>query len=181
MDSQLQIFQSNLQKTFSHVKSEYAKLQTGRASTALVESIPVEAYGQVQQLKAIAGVSVQDARTILIQPWDKTIISSVEKALVKANLGTSPVNDGAQIRIILPQMTEERRWDLVKIVKELAEEARITVRKLRQEVHTNSKKDATRTEDQHRMFEADVQKAVDAMNKDIESLAKKKEEEIMKI
>lgn len=181
MDPKLQSFQSDLQKTIAHLKTEFAKLQTGRASAGLVEHVMVEAYGQKQPLKAIAGISVQDGRTIVVQPWDKSILIAVEKALQKAELGTSPVNEGAQLRIVLPSMTEERRHDLVKVVKTLAEEARISARKQRQEVHVSGKKDAGRSEDEHRGFEENVQKAVDAANKEIGDLAAGKEKEIMTV
>ncbi len=181
MDPQLSALQAGLQKTIDHLKSECAKLQTGRASPALVENVSVEAYGQMQPLKAVAGVAIQDAKTIVVQPWDKSIIGSVEKALIKADLGTMPTNEGSQIRIVLPPMTEERRKNLVKIVKELAEEAKIAARQHRQEFHTNLKKVTGRSEDEHRTFEEAVQKAVDGANREIEELAKKKEEEVMKI
>src|SRR3989344_4998581 len=181
MQQALPIFKAGLRKSIDHLKTEFGKLQTGRASAALIENVPVDAYGQIQPLKAVCGVSVQDAKTLLVQPWDKSIISDVEKALVKANLGTMPTNEGAQIRIVLPPMTEERRRQLAKIVKELAEEAKISIRQQRQEVHTNAKKDTSRSEDEQRGFEDDVQKEVAAANKEIEDLAKHKEEEIMKV
>lgn len=181
MDHQLVAFQNNLKKTVDHLQSEFAKLQTGRASPALIENVLVEAYGQIQPLKAVCGISVQDAKTIVVQPWDRSILSDVEKALIKADLGSMPTNEGAQIRIVLPPMTEERRKHLVKVVKELAEEAHISIRQQRQEVHTNTKKDAGRSEDQHKSFEDDVQKAVTSANREIEDLSKKKEEDVMKI
>jgi ribosome recycling factor len=174
-------FQSGLQKTIAHLKSEFSKLQTGRASASLVENVSVEAYGQRQLLKAIAGISVQDAKTIVVQPWDKSVTADIEKALQKADLGTNPVNEGSQIRIVLPPMTEERRKRMSGIVHELAEEARISIRQQRKEVHTNAKKDAERSEDEHRSFEEDVQNAVDQANAEIEEIAKKKEEEVMKV
>jgi ribosome recycling factor len=172
---------SGIQKTTDHLKSEFARLQTGRASASLVENVLVDAYGQKQPLKAVAGISIADARTITVQPWDKSVLQDVEKALTKADLGTSPVNEGTLIRIVLPPMTEERRKQLVKVVHELAEEARIAIRQQRQEVHTNAKKDESRSEDEHRDFETSVQKEVDKANAEIEGLAKKKEEEVMKV
>lgn len=181
MDAQIQSLKSELQKTIAHLKEEYAKLQTGRASASLVENIQVEAYGQKQPIKAIAGISVQDAKTIVIQPWDKGTVGDVEKALVKADLGTMPVNEGTLIRIVLPPMTEERRRDMVKVVKDLAEETRVSVRRHRKEFHSNAKKDTDRTEDEHRDFEEDVQKEVDRANREIEEIAEKKEEDVMRV
>ena len=181
MDPLLQPLQSGISKTIDHLKSEFAKLQTGRASAALVENVQVEAYGQKQPIKAIAGISIQDARTITIQPWDKSVLADTEKALIKADLGTTPVNDGVLLRISLPPMTEERRGQLTKVVKELAEEARISIRQQRQEVHTNSKNDKDRSEDEHRDFEREVQKFIDKANEEIEEIAKRKEEELMTV
>lgn len=181
MDSNLQNFQSHLRSTIEHLKAEFARLQTGRASAALVENVLVEAYGQTQPLKAVAGISIADAQTITVQPWDRAVMADVEKALIRADLGTSPVNDGVMIRINLPPMTEERRLQLVKVVKELAEEARIAIRQQRKEVHTNAKKDSGRSEDEHKTFEDAVQKDVDAANKEIGELAEKKEEDVMKV
>lgn len=181
MDASLTNFQSNLQKTVEHLKFEFSKLQTGRASAALIESVPVDAYGQIQPLKAVCGISVQDAKTLLVQPWDKSILADVEKALIKANLGCMPTNEGSQIRMVLPPMTEERRKQLVKVVKELAEEAKISVRQQRQEIHTHAKKDASKSEDEHRTYDGYIQKAVDHANSEIDNLAKKKEEDLMKV
>jgi len=181
MDQQFSTFQGHLTKTIEHLKSEFSKLQTGRASAALIEGVLVEAYGQIQPMKAVSGISVQDAKTMLVQPWDTSILADVEKALIKANLGCMPTNEGSQMRIVLPPMTEERRKQLVKVVKELAEEAKISVRQQRQEVHTNAKRDTSRSEDEHRTFEDNVQKEVDKANSEIEDLAKKKEEDVMKI
>lgn len=181
MDPQLSSFQSGAQQTIVHLKSEYAKLQTGRASAALIENVHIEAYGQKQPLKALAGISVQDARTIVVQPWDKGTMADIEKALQKADLGTSPVNDGTVIRINFPPMTEERRTQMASIVHELAEEARISIRQQRKDVHSNVKKDPDRSEDEHRDFEREVQKFVDKANEEIEGIAKRKEEEVMTV
>lgn len=181
MDPKLQPFTQGAAKTVEHLLSEYSKLQTGRASAALIEHILVESYGQKQPLKAVASVSVQDAHTIVVQPWDKGVLEAIDKALTVANLGTMPVNEGAQIRIVLPPMTEERRKDLVKIVKELLEEARISIRQQRHDAHSSSKKDEDRSEDEHRDFEAALQKEVDKANAEIEDHAKKKEDDVMKV
>ena len=129
----------------------------------------------------MAGISIEDGRTLVVQPWDASILRDIEKALQLADLGTNPVNEGARIRIVLPPMTEERRQHLCSRVRELAEEARISVRQQRQEVHSNAKKDESRTEDEHRDFEEALQKEVDTINKEIEELAEKKEEDIMKV
>ena len=179
--SDVTAFKADLEKSIVHLRQEYAKLQTGRASSFLVESVQVEAYGQKQPLKNVASISVPDARTILIQPWDKTVLKDVEKALQIADIGSNPVNEGTQIRLSLPPMTEERRKQLVKHVKELAEEARIAIRQHRQEYHKNAKKDESRTEDEHRDFENALQEEVGTANEQIDDIAKKKEEEVMTV
>ena len=181
MDATLATLQSSIRHTLDHLKAEFARLQTGRASAAVIENMSVVAYGQSQPLKSIAGITVQDARTMVVQPWDRGILGDVEKALQQAELGTHPVNDGTIIRIVLPPMTEERRKQLVKVVLKLAEEARISVRQLRQEFHTNAKKDKSRCEDEHFRIEKQIQEAADQANTDITDLAKCKEQEIITI
>lgn len=172
-------FQKDAERILQHLQVEFSKLQTGRANPAIVENVDVEAYGQRVQLKTVAGVSVQDARSIVIQPWDKSLLGAVEKALQIANVGANPVNDGLAIRLNLPPMTEERRKDLVKIVHKLGEEARISVRQVRQTAHDKIKEE--KDEDVKRTAEGALQKEVDAANGKIDDLRKKKEEEIMKI
>lgn len=181
MDPVTAQLQLHLKSTIEHLKTEYARLQTGRASAAVVEHVQVDAYGQMQPLKAIAGISIQDARTIVVQPWDRGIIGNIEKALQQGNLGTNPVNDGTVLRIILPPMTEERRKSLVKTVHALAEEAKISVRQQRQQVHTNVKKDKSRSEDEHFRLEKQAQELVDRTNAEIGELAKRKEQEMMTV
>lgn len=178
-DPRIAAFTTHAAKILTHLKGEFAKLQTGRANPAMVEHVSVEAYGQRQELRALAGVSTSDARTIVIQPWDRSILKDVEKALQQANLGTSAVNDGVVLRINLPPMNEERRVQLKKVVHQLAEESRITVRKARQEAHDVIKTE--KDEDVRATMTEQLQKAVDEANEGIAEAAKKKEEELMKI
>lgn len=178
-DPRLQTFQTSIANVLQHLQGEFSKLQTGRANAALVEHVEVEAYGQRQPLKNVAGISVSDARTIVVQPWDRTVMQAVEKALQLANLGASPVNDGTVIRLNLPQMTEERRISLKKVVSTLAEESRISVRKHRQEAHDLIK--AEKDEDVKETLLEQLQKVTDDANAKIADAAKRKEEELMKI
>lgn len=178
-DPRLATFQAEIQKVLQHLQNEFSKLQTGRANASLIEHVDVEAYGQRQPLRNVAGITVSDARTIVIQPWDKSVMQSVEKALQQANLGTSPVNDGTVIRINLPPMTEERRVHLKKVVSQLAEEARISVRKHRQDTHDRIKTE--KDEDVKETLLEELQKTVDDANAKIAENAKKKEEEVMKV
>ncbi|MEK7218255.1 MAG: ribosome recycling factor [Patescibacteria group bacterium] len=178
-DPRITSFHAEADKVMQHLKMEFSKLQTGRANAALVEHVEVDAYGVKQPLKSVAGITVQDARTIMIQPWDRSVLANVEKALRQVDTGSSPVNDGVVIRITLPPMTEERRTKLKKIVATLAEEARITIRKQRQEAH-----DVIKTEKDEDVKETQLeqlQKAVDEANAKIADASKKKEDELMKI
>lgn len=173
-------FGTESDKVLKFLQTEFSKLQTGRASAALVEHVEVEAYGHRQQLKTLAGITVQDARSLVIQPWDRSILANVEKALQTANLGTSPVNDGQVLRINLPPMTEERRKELTKVVQKLAEEAKITLRQHRQAVLDKIKAEE-KDEDARFTQQDEIQKLVDKMNLQIEDLRKKKEQEVMTI
>lgn len=178
-DTRIAQFHAHGGKILQFLSGEYAKLQTGRANAGLIEHIEVEAYGQRQPLKTIAGISVTDARSMTVQPWDRSILANVEKALQQSTLGVNPVNDGVMIRINLPPMTEERRRQLAKVVHQLAEEARIALRKYRQEAHDAIKPE--KDEDVRETLNKDLQKEVDALNLNIGETAKKKEQEIMTI
>ncbi|MFA6523008.1 MAG: ribosome recycling factor [Candidatus Peribacteraceae bacterium] len=178
-DARIAAFQIEVEKALSHLKTEFSGLQTGRANAALVERVQVEAYGVKQELRAIAGISVQDGRTIVIQPWDRSVLQAIEKGLSQVDLGTSPTNDGIVIRITLPPMTEERRTHLKKMVTQLSEDARIQIRKKRQELHDSFKQE--KDEDVKETLQKELQKAVDDANTKIGESAKKKEDEVMKI
>lgn len=178
-DARLAQFSADGQKVLQYLLSEFSKLQTGRANAALIEHIDVDAYGQKMQLKAVASISVQDARTIVIQPWDKTVLGAIEKAVQQSNMGVNPVNDGVVIRISLPMMTEERRKELQKIVHKLAEEARISLRQHRQKAVDAIKQD--KDEDVRSTLEGLLQKEVDAFNGKIDDAREHKENEVMKV
>lgn len=168
------------QKILSHFQGELSKLQTGRASSALVEHMNIELYGSKQPMKNIASISLPDARSIQIQPWDKGALSAIEKAIQVSGLGINPVNNGISIILNLPMMTEERRKDLCKIVKKMGEDAKIAIRQARHEAMDAMKK-AELPEDQLKGGEKKLQEHVDKSNKEIEETASKKEDEIMKI
>lgn len=178
-DAVISRFQQEAEKILTYLHGEFSKLQTGRASAALIEHVEVEAYGQRQPLRTVAGITVADARSIVIQAWDRSILQNIEKALQQGNLGTSPVNDGTVIRLNLPPMTEERRKQLTKVVSQLAEEARISIRKARQDIHDTIKRE--KEEDVRETLIERLQKSVDEANAKIAESAKKKEEEIMTV
>ena len=178
-DPRIDLFKIEIEKVVSYLHTEFAKLQTGRANASLIEHIEVNAYGQRQQLKAVAGISIQNARTIVVQPWDKSIIGDVEKALTEANLGISPVNDGSVVRINLPPMTEERREGLKKIVHKLAEEARISIRQQRDKVREDIKEE--KDEDVRYTLLEVLDKAAKEGNGKIDESLKAKEKEVMTV
>lgn len=184
MDAELQQLQAELDKTVSHLQEEFSRLQIGRASSALVEQLEVEAYGVKQPLKTIASISVPDAKTVQIQPWDKANLGPIEKAIQISDINISPVNDGASIRLNIPPLTEERRKDLAKIVHKLAEDARIVVRNARQKVHEKIKekeKAGEITEDDARGADKKMQEKIDQTNQKIEDLAKSKENDVLTV
>ena len=178
-DNRIVAFQQDADRILHFLQTEFGKLQTGRANPSIVEHVEVDAYGQRMQLKTVASISVQDAKTIVIQPWDKAVIQMIEKALQMADIGMNPVNDGVVIRLNLPPMTEERRKQLQKVVQKHAEEARISVRQARQKVHDAIKADPNET--LRGSLTEQLQKEVDTANGRIDDMRKKKEEEMMKI
>ncbi len=176
--------EAEMKKVIDHLKTEYSHLQIGRASASLVEGVMVEAYGSNQPLKALAHISVPDAKTIQIQPWDKGTLQAIEKGIMISNMGLTPNNDGIVIRINIPPLTEERRRDLTKVVNKLAEDARISIRHARQTVMDKiraQEKAKEISEDIGKGLEKKLQDKVDAMNQDIEMLSKTKEADVMKV
>ncbi len=175
---------SEFNKAIEHLKEEFSRLQIGRASSALVENVPVEVYGNTQPLKAVASITIPEPRTITIQPWDKGNLAAIEKGIVGIGIGLNPVNDGNFVRINIPPLTEERRKELTKKVGALAEDARIRVRNARTDAHNEFKKLKTSsdiTEDDWHDADKDLQKKVDDVNDKIAELAKNKEQDIMTI
>ncbi len=183
-DGLLQQADTEFKKVLEHLKTEYSHLQIGRASASLVESVMVESYGSKQPLKNLANISVPDAKTVQIQPWDKGLLKAIETGIQMAQLNLTPSNDGIVIRINIPPLTEERRRDLTKVVGKLAEEAKISVRHHRQASMDKLKsmeKGKEITEDELKGAEKRLQEKVDSANKDIEMLAKNKEKDVMTV
>ncbi len=171
--------ESEFGKAVEHLKSELATLRTGRASASLVEHINVEYYGAAAPLNTIAQISVPEPRQIAIQPYDKNSLKDIEKAIQASNLGINPVNDGTFIRLTIPQMTEERRKELVKIVGQMAERARVAIRNVREEIWKEIQK--ITQEDDKQAGKEDLQKVVDKYNEEIKKTAEAKEKEVMTI
>ena len=176
--------QPEFEKSIEHLKQELASLRTGRASTALVEHLEVEYYGAKTSLIQIAQITIPEPRMIAIQPYDKSVLKDIEKAVQASNLGINPVNDGNFIRLTIPQMTEERRKELVKIVSQMSERGRVAVRNIREEIWkemTRMEKDGKISEDDLRRGKEDLQKIIDKNNEEIKKLAEAKEKEVLTI
>jgi ribosome recycling factor len=165
----------------AHLKQVYGGLQAGRASASLVDDIQVESYGSMMPIKNIANISCPDARTLRVEPWDKAMVGAVEKGIVLADIGITPQNMGSHILLPIPPMTEERRKKLVKIVHEEAENAKISIRNARQEAMKKMKADEELSEDEKKRLEKKIQDAIDARNKEVDELAKKKEADILTV
>lgn len=174
-------FKGNFDKAIEFFKEDISGLRTGRASAAIVEDIMVEAYGTHQTLKSLASINIPDAKTVNIDPWDKSILAAVEKSVRDSGLGLNPVNTGSQIRIFLPELTSERRNELIKILHQKEEAARIAIRKVREEVKEmiKSGEDSGEVgEDEKYRLEEDLDKMVKEYNDKVKEITDKKEGEI---
>jgi ribosome recycling factor len=168
-------------KVIEHLKSEITGLRTGRATPALVEDIIVDAYGVKQAMKAVASISVLDAKTLTIDPWDKSLIQAIETALNNSNLGINPVNDGKLIRLPLPELTKERREELIKVLHTKLENARIAIRKTREDVRNKIdklEKNKEIAEDEKFKMQEDLDKSVKEYNEKIKQIGDDKEKEV---
>jgi ribosome recycling factor len=175
---------AKMQKNLDHTLHEFSGVHTGKASPALVEGVMVEAYGSTVRLKECAAIHTPDPRMISVQPWDKSLLKPIEKAIQMANIGINPVIDGPSVRLPLPEMSKERRQELTKVAHRLAEEGRVAIRNTRRdgvELIKKALKDGKVSEDEAKKLEKDVQTATDRMVKDIGDHLTKKEQELLKI
>ena len=175
---------ARMEKAVDNVRHELGKIRTGKASPALLDGINVDYYGSKTALKQIANVSAPEARLLVVQPWDKNLISGIEKEILKADLGLNPTNDGIVIRIPIPQLTEERRQSLVKLAKKVGEDGRIAIRNIRRDANELLKKAEKAheiSEDNMHSAQDDVQKLTDDFTKIIDEILVKKEKEILEI
>ncbi|MDD5376674.1 MAG: ribosome recycling factor [Candidatus Gracilibacteria bacterium] len=178
----LHTLEADLKKAEQHLHDEFAKLQVGRANPAIVEGIMVMVYGSAQPLRNVASVGTLDAQTISIQPWDRSVLRDISKAINDANIGLNPQDNGESVLIRIPALTEERRRDLVKIAKKLAEDGKVAIRNIRQDYLKKIKgQDESVGEDIVKQQEKDLQKNIDEAIVLIDKMLKHKEEEIMKI
>ncbi|MBM7608389.1 ribosome recycling factor [Lysinibacillus composti] len=173
-----------MNKSISAFSRELASIRAGRASASLLDRISVDYYGAPTPINQLAGVSVPEARLLVIAPYDKSILGEIEKAIMKSDIGITPTNDGTVIRLTIPALTEERRKELVKVVKKEAEEAKVAVRNVRRDANDDLKKlekNGEITEDDLRGFSDDIQKITDENIAKIDELAKEKEKEILSV
>ncbi|MEK7105303.1 MAG: ribosome recycling factor [Patescibacteria group bacterium] len=171
-------------KVIDHLRQDLSSLRTGRANAAILDNVKVEAYGAMMDLKGVGSISVPDAKTIVIDPWDKGLLHAIEQAIQKSDVGINPVNDGKILRLTMPQMTEESRKVLVKVMKEKAEDARVAMRQVREKVREEilqQEKDHVIAEDERFKLQDDLEKFVKDMNGEVDVIVGKKEEEIMTV
>lgn len=174
-------FKIDFDKVIEFLKTDISGLRTGRASAAMVEGISIDAYGTHQPLKAVASITISDAKTLMIDPWDKSLLGAVEKGIRDSNIGLNPVNDGRGIRLILPELTVERRQELIKVLHQRLENARISVRKVREEIRDTisaEEKEGNIGEDEKFKLQEDLDKMVKDYNDKIKGVGDDKEEEI---
>ena len=174
------IFELQMQDAIDALGREFGRIRSGRASPSLVDKVMVEAYGSEMPMDQVATISVPEARTIVIQPFDKGNLSNIERSIHKANLGVAPNNDGNVVRLNLPALTEERRRDFVKVVKSKAEDAKVSIRQARRDALEELKK-ADFPEDHHKRIEDEIQKLTDKFTEKIDTATKAKEKELMEV
>jgi len=173
-----------MQKSIAALRQEFSGVRTGRAHVGLLDQVTVDYYGAEVPLNQAAGVHVEDARTLAVQPWEKSMVPKIEKAIMNAGLGLNPTSAGAVIRVPLPALTEERRRELVKVVKQEAENARVAIRNVRRDVNADLKslqKEKEITEDDLRRAEEDVQKITDEAVAEVDALLEQKEKDLMEV
>jgi ribosome recycling factor len=173
-----------MNKTISVLKNELGSMKAGRANPKMLDRIEIECYGSMMPLNQVAGVSAPEPRVLLIQPWDKGSIKEIEKAILKSDLGLNPSNDGSVIRLVIPELTEETRKNLVKSIRKVGEEAKVAVRAIRRDANDKIKalkKDNEISEDEVKKAEENIQKETDKFIKEIDKTVEAKEKEVMSV
>lgn len=184
MNPVLKDAKQRMDKSIDALRSELSKVRTGKATTALLDGIRVDYYGNMSPINQVGNLSVLDAHTLSITPWDKSMVPVIERAILEANIGFNPVSDGTNLKIPVPPLTEERRKDFVKLIKKFGEETKIAIRNIRRDANDHLKKeekDKNISEDQLKDLENDVQKLTDEHIKLIDEILKHKEKEIMEV
>lgn len=176
--------EERMQKALDALRRELATLRAGRATPALLDKVTVDYYGTPTPINQVANIAVPEPRMITIQPWEKTMVAQIEKALLKSDLGLTPNSDGLVIRLLIPQLTQQRRTELVKMVHKKAEESRVAVRNLRRDANDATKKlekEKAISEDETKKAQDDIQKLTDKYIKEIDRIMASKEKEIMEV
>ena len=184
LKDEYKVYEDKMKKSIESVVSDFDTVRAGRANAAVLDQIEVDYYGTPTPIRQIASISSPDARTLLIQPWDGSTLKLIEKAILTSELGINPQNDGRVIRLVFPQLTEERRKELAKQVRKYGEEAKVAVRNIRRDAMDKfkaQKKKSEITEDDLKIIEKDLQKLTDDYIKEVERIADEKEKELMEI
>jgi len=181
-DEILSEMRQKMEKACESLNQEFKKMRTGRASVSILEGIKAECYGTQMRLNQISSISIPESRLLTIQPWDQSIIGNIEKSILKSGLGLTPMNDGKLIRISIPPLTEERRKELAKMAKKMAEESKVSIRNQRREANEmlkELKKESEISEDEMYNYQDKVQKITDKFIEKIDEIRKEKEQEIL--
>lgn len=184
MNEKLKIYDEKMQKTVHVLEKNYAAIRAGRANPAVLDKVMVDYYGTPTPIQSLAAVSVSEARILVIQPWDKTTLKPIEKAIQSSDIGINPANDGSLIRITFPPLTEERRKDICKQIRKEGEESKVAIRSIRRDANDkikSMKKASEISEDDQKDLEEQMQKLTDKFCKSIDEIAAKKEKEILEI
>lgn len=184
MKPEYKIYDEKMTKTLNSLSGEFSAIRAGRANPAVLDRVMVDYYGVPTQINQMAAISVSEARVLVIQPWDKTTLKAIEKAILTSELGINPNNDGSVIRLAFPPLTEERRKELSKDIRKFGEDAKVAIRSIRRdalEKFKASKKNGEITEDDLKNAEKDIQNMTDKYCKDIDTMTENKEKEIMSI
>jgi len=175
--------EERMEKAIQALRRDLATLRAGRATPALLDRIQVEYYGAMTPLNQLANISTPDSRTLMIQPWDKSSMGDIERAIMKSDLGLTPANDGSMIRLSIPALTEERRAELVKLTKKFGEEGKVAIRNIRRDANDDIKKmeKSDISEDESRRHQDDIQKSTDKFIAEVDKVLAAKEKEIMEV
>lgn len=180
----IKIYEDKMEKSLANLEDEYTSIRAGRANPRILDKIQVDYYGTMSSLQSVANVSVPEARMIQIQPWESSLIKDIEKAILASDLGLTPANDGKVIRLVFPELTEERRKELVKDVKKKGESAKVAIRNIRRDANDSAKKEAKAnemSEDEQKQTEDKIQKLTDKYISLVDKAVEGKSDEVMTV
>ena len=183
MDERLKVYDDKMKKTYEHLENDYLGIRAGRANPHVLDKLRVDYYGTPTPIQQVGNVTIPEARMIQIAPWEKSLLKAIEKAIMTSELGIHPSNDGSVIRLVFPELTEERRKDLVKEVRKKAEDSKVAIRNIRRDGNDALKKlgKTDVSEDEIKQLEEQLQKATDKFIKEVDSLMDRKSKEIMTV